>query len=298
MVSGATYEPPVLKGKVASGGKIFLSGLKISGASDVDNICPCKDSRIRGIICAHSVAVGLEYLRPFSPKCEAVKAEQPKAARGDDTTSEIPGVELHIEGSLRHLEAEFAFRYAKPGASNREAEAAACAELEAAGFDRARGKLVLHGEDRTLKFFASVLPSLKKKWRVRVGERFAHATRDLVRIEPHFAIREREDGWLDFHVHFTAGSDAVLSHHDVIRLLRGGAAQIRLKNGRAAVPDAEQIADLEQVLRDCAPEQDRAGYRVRPVHRAYLEASIAGWGGKLPSAAAEKIGRIGRFTRD
>jgi len=232
-VSEATYEPPLLKGKVISQGKPFLAGLKIRAATDVENLCPCRDSRVRGIICAHSVAVGLEVLRP------AEKRSAPAAApvsRKQNPTAEQPRVVLAIEGSLRHLDAEIAFEYSQPGVANHEAEAAALRELIACGFEDFRGKAALKGEAAVARFFSSTLPRLREKWTVREGERFQHVTRDIVRIEPRFALKEKDDGWLDFHIHFTAGNEALLSHQEIQRLLQSGSPQLRLKDGRVDVP--------------------------------------------------------------
>ena len=58
----STYEPPLLRGTVQEGSTSYRSGLIIKGSSDAENLCTCRDSRLRGIICAHSVAVGLHLL--------------------------------------------------------------------------------------------------------------------------------------------------------------------------------------------------------------------------------------------
>ena len=63
-VSAATYEPPLLAGQVREGQKIYRTGLRIRSASDIENICTCRESREWGKICAHSIAVGLAYLAP------------------------------------------------------------------------------------------------------------------------------------------------------------------------------------------------------------------------------------------
>ena len=286
--SEASYDPPVLRGKISANGKSFLAGLKIRNAIDVENLCPCRDSRVRGIICAHSVAIGLEVLAP-SEKRQPAWGPSPSSSARAPSTSELPNVSLSLEGSLRHLEADISFQYKRPGFSNHAAEAAAICELMACGFEDVRGKAALRGEDSVVNFFAAALPRLKAKWDVREGERFTHVTRDIVRIEPHFAIREKADGWLDFHVHFTAGSDAVLTQQDLQRLLQSGTPHMKLKDGRLAVPDANLAADLEEVLRDCDPAQERGGYRVRPVQREYLEESIAAWSGKPVEASLPDI---------
>ena len=63
-VSAATYEPPLLAGQVREGQKTYRAGLRIRSASDIENICTCRESREWGKICAHSLAVGLAYLAP------------------------------------------------------------------------------------------------------------------------------------------------------------------------------------------------------------------------------------------
>jgi superfamily II DNA or RNA helicase len=63
-VSEAKYEAPLLSGYVREGMKNYRSGLRINSFIDVENICSCWESRSAGKICAHSVAVGLAYLKP------------------------------------------------------------------------------------------------------------------------------------------------------------------------------------------------------------------------------------------
>jgi len=63
-VVAATWEPPLLQGRVREGDKEFRSGLKIQSKTNIENLCGCRDSRQRGMICSHSIAVGLEFLKP------------------------------------------------------------------------------------------------------------------------------------------------------------------------------------------------------------------------------------------
>ncbi len=272
----AAYEPPLLKGRLREGDKQFLCGLSLRNAIDIENLCPCRDSRVRGIICGHSVAIGLAILKPApAPRESAPTREASRETRA--TTNEIPIVELTVEGSLRHLEAGITFKYHQPGVTNPEREALALARLLEVGFREENGKAVIKGEEATIRFFATALPRLKETWQVREGERFQNVTRDFVRIEPQFAIREAGDGWLDVHIHHTAGQEAVLSHADLQRLFQSGQGHLKLKSGKIAVPDGSLAADLEEVLRDCNPQQERGGYRVAPAQRGYLEASVAAW---------------------
>jgi hypothetical protein len=63
-VKRAVYEPPLLKGAVRAGSRLYASGLRISSAAEVENICSCRASQADddGMICAHSVAVALEVI--------------------------------------------------------------------------------------------------------------------------------------------------------------------------------------------------------------------------------------------
>ena len=66
-VMSANYTPPLLKGVVVAGESSVRAGLVIQSPSDIENLCPCRDSRDRGIICAHSVALGLQIIQPTRP---------------------------------------------------------------------------------------------------------------------------------------------------------------------------------------------------------------------------------------
>ena len=284
-IQDAVYAPPILKGRLSEGGREFSAGLRIRNPVDIENLCPCRDSRQRGLICAHSIAVALQILAPAAARHAVAEQAAAKSFSSPPSTSEAPRVELGIEGSLRHLEAAISFHYSQPGIQNPNAEAVSLAKLIACGFENDNGKAVLRGEDAVVKFFAADLPRLKKDWTIREGERFQHVTKDIVRFEPRFALKERSDGWLDFHIHFTAGKEAVLSAHDLQRLLQSGKPQLKLANGRIAVPDADLASDLEEVLRDCDPSQERGAYKLRESQRGYIESSIAEWTGKTPLPA-------------
>src|SRR5258708_26506306 len=77
-VVSAEYNPPLLSGLVREGTTEYRAGLKILTKSDVENLCSCRDSREWGTICAHSLAVGLSFIRP---KPLAAPAPPPPAAR-------------------------------------------------------------------------------------------------------------------------------------------------------------------------------------------------------------------------
>jgi superfamily II DNA or RNA helicase len=63
-VVSSSWESPHLRGVVQQASGTIKSGLVIRSVSDADNLCPCRESRERGLICAHSIAVGLHFLNP------------------------------------------------------------------------------------------------------------------------------------------------------------------------------------------------------------------------------------------
>src|SRR3954468_8519678 len=62
-VLSSNWTPPLLKGVVAEGSTSYRAGLVIKDTVNVDNICSCRASRESGMMCAHSVAVGLHHLQ-------------------------------------------------------------------------------------------------------------------------------------------------------------------------------------------------------------------------------------------
>ncbi len=78
-VISSNWTPPLLKGVVQEGSSSYRAGLVIKGPIDIDNLCTCRVSREAGIICAHSVAVGLHHLQTIKP-----------TSRGSDTATPLP----------------------------------------------------------------------------------------------------------------------------------------------------------------------------------------------------------------
>ena len=77
-VIASNWSPPLLKGVVQEGSSSYRAGLVIKGPVDIDNLCPCRASREGGVICAHSVAVGLHHVLSNKP-----------ASRGSDTATPL-----------------------------------------------------------------------------------------------------------------------------------------------------------------------------------------------------------------
>lgn len=97
-VLAATYEPPMLEGRVREGDGELRSGLRITGQSHVENLCVCRAARRDGVICAHALAVGLEWLKPRAAVVVSPAASvSPAAAAGPRfTADEGEPMELHV----------------------------------------------------------------------------------------------------------------------------------------------------------------------------------------------------------
>src|SRR4051812_4479511 len=82
-VLSSNWTPPILKGAVQEGSSSYRAGLVIKNTVDIENLCTCRPSREWGTICAHSVGVGLHYLRSLQPAA----AEQGKPGKAITTPS-------------------------------------------------------------------------------------------------------------------------------------------------------------------------------------------------------------------
>lgn len=86
-VLSSNWTPPLLKGVVVSDANSLRAGLVIRHELDIENLCPCRQSREWGTLCAHSVAVGLHHLKPAT----VVPAPGSAAPSPRSATSSSPG---------------------------------------------------------------------------------------------------------------------------------------------------------------------------------------------------------------
>jgi len=79
----AEYAPPFVKGAMVWNNRSIKTALKIEADGGIENQCPCRDNRERGIICSHIIAVCLALVkRHADPGREAKhRAELRHAAR-------------------------------------------------------------------------------------------------------------------------------------------------------------------------------------------------------------------------
>lgn len=290
-VIAAKYEPPLLEGSVREGEQEFRSGLKILSASNVENLCTCREARLRGVICAHSLAVGLEIIKPRETAASAgagksVSGFSSGSSRGPSTPSvpagERPKFYLNVEGSLNYLTARLDSEYSTGRTTmtgNRRyahpAEEAAMERLQKVGFTEpdAKGEMVLKGEPKILAFFGGELPRLERDWNVTLGARFDYVTRDIERIEPKLQVRGSGENWFDLSLELSASGGEQFSAAEIQRLLQSGQSSTKLKNKKVAVFDPLALEQLQQALTESNPQQRQPGtYRVSSAHAGYLDA--------------------------
>lgn len=223
-----------------------------------------------------------------------------------------PDFSLMLEGSLNHLSARLQatygvrvltvgitpdsenFLFADPASPaqlltrNVAAEEAALARLTRRGFTApdATGLFKLSGERQILAFFAREFQELQREWKVSLGSRFSNVTREIERVRPRIDVQSSGEDWFELQISLGAPGGERFSSADIQQLLQHGQSSVRLKNGRLAVFDAQLLDELNDVLRDCDPQQTQAGhYRINKAHAGYLDA-VAGDGADFTGAAA------------
>jgi superfamily II DNA or RNA helicase len=243
---------------------------------------------------------------------EMIAPEAPRQARQNAEAAEKPGFALAIEGSLNSLVAKLSANYGERcypvarqltgqlSSRNTEVEQLAIDRLLQAGFagPNPRGEFNLAGERAILRFFAEELPALQSEWKVTIGTQFSRASAGIERIEPRFEVKGSGEDWFELAVEMKTAEGQSFSGSELQRLLQMGQSHSRLKNGRIAVFDSGMLDELQNVLRDCDPQQRQPGvYRIRKAHAGYIGSLLSGEA-KLPGAAswAAAAGSLERLT--
>jgi superfamily II DNA or RNA helicase len=177
------------------------------------------------------------------------------------------------------------------------AERAALARLQRHGFTAPNheGRLQLQGRTGVLNFLARDFFKLQREWTVTLDEQLERNTLPGIElIEPQFQITSSGVEWFNLGVVFASGGGEILSAAEMQRLLLSGQNHARLPNGKLAVFDPGALADLQEVLRDCAPQQDDRGYRIGQAQAAFLDATLrehGEWRVQAPPAWRERVAR-------
>ncbi len=177
------------------------------------------------------------------------------------------------------------------------AERAALARLQRSGFigPDSQGKLQLAGQSGVLNFFAREFTKLQREWSVTLDEQLENRTlKNIERVEPQFQITSSGVQWFDLGVVFAASGGETFSAADIQRLVLSGQSHTRLKNGKMAVIDTGAVEELQEMLLDCAPQQNAQGYRINSKQAGFLEATLrqhSDWKVQAPSAWRERAAK-------
>jgi SNF2 family DNA or RNA helicase len=290
-VLASDWQAPSLRGTVQEGPTTYRAGLVIRSASDADNLCTCRDARQRGLICAHSVAVGLHFLQAQSRPAQIAPAPTPEPVESFDLEPGSAKFKLHLAGGLAVLHA----RLERISGGNSAGQAAA-GRLLRAGFigPDAAGLFRMNGQNLVLNFFARDYPRLEKEWEVTLEERLERSAEKLERVEPRFQITPSGEQWFDLTVTYEARGGERLAPAEIQRLLLSGQSHTRLKNGKVALLDTGAVEELQEVLVDCAPWQHDGVFRLDNTQAGFLEATFreaGGWQAQAPPAWNERAAR-------
>src|SRR5205809_5053807 len=96
-VTEADYNPPALAGRVRGADVDFRAGLRVLSGTDMENTCTCPVSRRRGLVCAHSLAVGVAVIRGLK-KPEPVAATKAAPAGTTPVLAEDPNFSTDAHG--------------------------------------------------------------------------------------------------------------------------------------------------------------------------------------------------------
>ncbi len=157
------------------------------------------------------------------------------------------------------------------------AERAAQSRLQRSGFSSpdAQGKMQLNGQNSILNFLSREFPKLQREWNVTLDEQLENRTlKNIERVEPQFQITSSGVQWFDLGVVFSASMGETFSAAEIKRLILSGQNHTRLKNGKMAVIDSGAVEELQEVLLDCAPQQNASGYRINNTQAGFLEATL------------------------
>jgi superfamily II DNA or RNA helicase len=230
----------------------------------------------------------------------------------------LPEVIATFEGSLNQLGAKIQCRYGHRMVSlgvtsaseafvyqegdalrsrNPKFERDTLRRIQDAGFTgpSTAGEYLLRGQNPILSFFAHDLPQLQKEWKVSIGSRFQHVTRDVDRITPKLQIVGSGEDWFDFSFTVESAGGQKFSSAEVQRLLQVGQSVTRLRDGRLAILDTDGLEEFQQaILRDCDPAQLSPGtYRIKRSQAAYVDAAF----GDLAGASIQGTREWDDWTR-
>ncbi|MEM7603613.1 MAG: SNF2 helicase associated domain-containing protein, partial [Verrucomicrobiota bacterium] len=242
-LSPLPYRPTISRGKGLRfqvswpGNVIPLASTRgvwaMTEADRVQPVAPGLESRWQSVMVSGLTVETADFTAAFSAFQTHFDTEEIEVVRPAAT------IQLEIEGSLNHLDAELSFNYGDetiPAAVDRPAvvesnsvlrladtasETAAIRDLEEAGFTRRgdSGRWVLKDKAAILQFLGHGFQELQSGWRTETGERFDHALGQVEPIETRLDFRSSGEDWFAMEVGFGTDSENTIERHEIERLL-------------------------------------------------------------------------------
>lgn len=218
-----------------------------------------------------------------------------------------PEVNLHLEGSLRHLEVRILFYYDGTKVCCQDGEAQIIPEKgiltslskEKAVFDFFRywgfegpaqgNRMALREREDILKFHAYGIDEFPPVWILEKGDRFKMAASQVVAVRPDWEWTDTGQDWFAVETKFRAGDDEI-DPKQVQRMLRMGSAEQAFGRGKIAVIDSEFIEEVSETLSDADPKQGSPGvFEIDARQAEFLKSSARDFGMALPPETEAKL---------
>jgi superfamily II DNA or RNA helicase len=173
------------------------------------------------------------------------------------------------------------------------AEREALMQAEAAGFGLVRigaTTFSLSQENRVARFWANVLPRWKRNWSVSFGSRLEATLREVDIAEPEFSLKSGSgEDWLGLDLKLSVGGKPVpLDQAEIQRWLQTGQSHARMANKRTLLVPTEAWSEMQEVLADCAVEQEPGQIRVERKFAPFLSGALSAQGFRsLQNVAAD-----------
>lgn len=166
------------------------------------------------------------------------------------------------------------------------AEKRAAVEAQAVGFQPVRGGAPIFSlaqEKNVARFLANTLPRWRREWTVTFGPRLEAALREIDIAEPHFSLRAGSgEDWLSLDLQLTVGGKPVpLDAAEVQRWLQTGQSHVRTADRCVLLVPTEAWGEMQEVLADCAVEQELGQRRIARAYAPYLAGALAEQGFRL-----------------
>ena len=198
-----------------------------------------------------------------------------------------PLVRVILEGSLNHLEAFVRFDYdiranGKEFIRDEESEREVTSFWSQWEFEEGRKaeegeqKWLLKDKESIVRFHAYGRVLVPSEWEVEEGERFQHATTQVVEVKPEWEVTSQSEDWFEVNVAYRTQTGKGLSAAEVRKIFMGQAGgQRQLPDGRVAVMAEDRAAEVEELQRDLEGQQVGGGkMRVPLQQQGFLRETV------------------------